>query len=43
MWITTAVEIAAYYREHYWDQTLADVAGRELASGGTGFAPEAAA
>ena len=43
VWITTAVEIAAYYREHYWDQTLADVAGRGLASGGTGFAPEAAA
>ena len=43
VWITTAAEIAAYYREHYWDQTLADVAGRGLASGGTGFAPEAAA
>ena len=38
VWITTASEIAAYYREHCWDAALADVAGRGLATGGTGFA-----
>ena len=37
VWITTASEIAAYYREHCWDSALADVAGRGLATGGTGF------
>jgi allantoinase len=39
VWITTAVEIAGHYREHYFDQTLTDIAGRGLATGGTGFAP----
>jgi hypothetical protein len=39
VWITTAVEIAGYYREHCWDQTQADLAQRGLATGGTGFAP----
>jgi allantoinase len=40
VWITTAVEIAGFYREHCWDQTLADVASRHLATGGTGFVPQ---
>ena len=39
VWVTTASEIAQHYRENCWDQTLADVAGRGLARGGTGFAP----
>lgn len=39
VWITTAAEIAGYYREHYFEQTCADIARRGLASGGTGFAP----
>ena len=39
VWITTAAEIAGYYREHYFEQTCADIAHRGLASGGTGFAP----
>jgi len=38
VWITTAAEIAGHYREHYWEQTLGDVAGRGLATVGTGFA-----
>lgn len=38
VWITTAAEIAGWYREHCWDQTLADVERRGLATGGTGFA-----
>jgi hypothetical protein len=43
VWITTAVEIAAHYREHAFDQTLNDIARRGLATGGTGFAPKEAA
>lgn len=39
VWITTAVEIAGYYRETCWDAALADIAGRGLATGGTGFSP----
>jgi peptidoglycan/xylan/chitin deacetylase (PgdA/CDA1 family) len=38
VWITTAVEIADFYREHCWDGTLADIRRRGLATGGTGFA-----
>jgi peptidoglycan/xylan/chitin deacetylase (PgdA/CDA1 family) len=38
VWITTAVEIAGFYREQCWDQTLADIRGRGLSTGGTGFA-----
>ena len=42
VWMTTAVEIAGYYRDTCWDQTLADIERRGLASGGTGFTgPEA--
>jgi peptidoglycan/xylan/chitin deacetylase (PgdA/CDA1 family) len=39
VWITTAVEIAAFYREQCWDRTVADIASRGLATGGTSFAP----
>jgi peptidoglycan/xylan/chitin deacetylase (PgdA/CDA1 family) len=39
VWFATAAEIAKYYREQSWDQTIADVARRGLATGGTGFAP----
>lgn len=39
VWITTGREIAAHFREHCWDQTLADIARRGCATGGTGFAP----
>ncbi len=38
VWFATGVEIAAHYREHYWDQTLTDIARRGLSVGGTGFA-----
>ncbi|PZR36108.1 polysaccharide deacetylase family protein [Caulobacter segnis] len=38
VWITTAAEIAGYYRQTYWDQTLNDIQGRGLATGGFGFA-----
>jgi hypothetical protein len=37
VWITTAAEIAGHYREHCWDQTLADIHRRGLARPGTGF------
>jgi peptidoglycan/xylan/chitin deacetylase (PgdA/CDA1 family) len=37
VWFATAAEIAQVYREQYWDQTIADIAGRGLATGGTGF------
>jgi allantoinase len=37
VWVTTAVEIAGYYRQTYWDQAIADVARRGLATGGKGF------
>jgi peptidoglycan/xylan/chitin deacetylase (PgdA/CDA1 family) len=43
VWLTTAVEIAGHYRDHYYDQALADIALRGLATGGTGFAPKEAA
>jgi hypothetical protein len=39
VWITRAVDIAAHYREHYWDQTHDNIAKRGLATGGTGFNP----
>jgi peptidoglycan/xylan/chitin deacetylase (PgdA/CDA1 family) len=39
VWVTTAAEIAGYYRENCWDRTVADIARRGLATGGTGFAP----
>jgi peptidoglycan/xylan/chitin deacetylase (PgdA/CDA1 family) len=41
VWIATAAEIAGYYRDNYWDQTLADIRRRGLERPGTGFSPEA--
>jgi peptidoglycan/xylan/chitin deacetylase (PgdA/CDA1 family) len=38
VWFATGTEIAAHYREHYWDQTLADIQKRGVMTGGTGFA-----
>ncbi|MBI1186212.1 MAG: polysaccharide deacetylase family protein [Alphaproteobacteria bacterium] len=39
VWFATAVEIAGFYREHCWDQTIADIDRRGLARPGVGFAP----
>ncbi len=39
VWFATAAEIAQVYREQYWDQSVADIAARGLATGGTGFEP----
>ncbi|MGE6696205.1 polysaccharide deacetylase family protein [Hyphomonas sp. NPDC076900] len=39
VWITTGAEIADHFRTHYWDQSIADIAARGAATGGTGFAP----
>ncbi len=39
VWFATGTEIAGHYRDHCWDQTLADIQARGLATGGTGFAP----
>jgi hypothetical protein len=38
VWFATGSEIAAHYREHCWDATVADITRRGLAAGGTGFA-----
>lgn len=37
VWITTGAEIASHYREHYWDQTIADIEKRGLSRPGSGF------
>ncbi|MEO1101715.1 MAG: polysaccharide deacetylase family protein [Pseudomonadota bacterium] len=39
IWITTGAEIAQHFRDTYWDQSLADISARGVATGGTGFAP----
>lgn len=39
VWFTTGAEIAEYFRTHYWDQSVNDIAARGVATGGTGFAP----
>jgi len=39
VWFATGAEIAAHFRDHYWDQSLADIKARGVATGGTGFAP----
>ncbi|MDE2465679.1 MAG: polysaccharide deacetylase, partial [Alphaproteobacteria bacterium] len=39
VWVTTAREIAEFYRETMWDQATADIERRGLNTGGTGFAP----
>jgi allantoinase len=38
VWFTRAADIAEYYRDLCWDQTVADITQRGLATGGTGFA-----
>lgn len=42
VWFTTGAEIAAFFRENCWDQTVADIERRGLATGGTGFGDDAA-
>jgi hypothetical protein len=42
VWFATGSEIAAHYREHCWDQTVADIQRRGLATGGYGFDDAAA-
>ncbi len=37
VWFATAREIAGFFRENHWDSTLADIARRGCATGGTGF------
>jgi len=37
VWITTAAEIAGYYRDNCWDQTLAHMDALGTRRGGTGF------
>ncbi len=39
VWITRAVDIAEFYLETCWEQALADLRARGLATGGSGFAP----
>jgi allantoinase len=39
VWITTGQEIAEYYRDTYWDQSIADIEARGVVRGGTGFVP----
>jgi len=42
VWFATGSEIAAHFREHSWDQTVADIQRRGLATGGYGFEDAAA-
>jgi len=37
IWITTGAEIAEYFRNNYWDQSLSDIERRGLTRPGTGF------
>ncbi|KCZ63718.1 polysaccharide deacetylase [Hyphomonas sp. L-53-1-40] len=37
VWITTGREIADYFRNTYWDQSLMDIRARGVAKGGSGF------
>lgn len=37
IWITTGAEIAAYFRNTYWEQTIDDIETRGVTTGGTGF------
>ncbi len=39
VWFTTGAEIAEFYRDNHFDQALADISKRGVATGGTGFAP----
>lgn len=38
VWFATGKEIAGHFRDNYWDQSVADIEKRGLATGGTGFA-----
>ena len=40
VWFATGAEIAGYYRDNYWDQTMADIERRGLSTGGTGFSDQ---
>lgn len=42
VWFATGAEIAGHYREHYWNQTVADIGARGCATGGKGFGHGAA-
>ena len=42
VWFTTAQEIAGFYRENCWDQTMTDITQKGCATGGTGFEEETA-
>ena len=37
VWIATAAEIAKFYRDTYWEQSLNDIKRRGLARPGVGF------
>ncbi|MEM9706002.1 MAG: polysaccharide deacetylase family protein [Pseudomonadota bacterium] len=37
VWFATGAEIAAYFRQNCWDQSLADISARGLERSGTGF------
>jgi peptidoglycan/xylan/chitin deacetylase (PgdA/CDA1 family) len=37
VWLATGTEIADHYRKTAWDQTVADIQTRDLATGGRGF------
>ena len=39
VWFGTGKEIARHFIDHYWDQTIADIKARSVATGGTGFRP----
>lgn len=39
VWFTIGAEIAEFFRENYWDQSLEDIKSRGVMTGGTGFAP----
>ena len=37
VWFATGSEIARHFIDHHWDETVADIAARGVATGGTGF------
>ena len=38
VWFATGAEIAKHFIDNYWDESLADIKARGVATGGTGFA-----
>jgi allantoinase len=42
VWFATGAEIAGFYRDNCWDQTVADIKARGCATGGEGFGHGAA-